>query len=942
MQDALKPKLLQPQLGLGCLYPETAALISDALKNGIAFFDTSNVYDDGNAEISLGKELAKLPRESFQIATKAGCTQPKFKLNGSPQHILDSCKKSLTALQVEYIDLYYLHRVDPKIPIETSMEAFKQLLDEKKIKYVGLSEVTPTQIRRANAVCPISAIQIEYSPWSRHDEHNGVIQTCRELGIAIVTYSPLGRAFFTAEFNSRFYANDFRHNINRYGSKNIEQNIKLRERLNTFIQNAFPEKTITLSQFILAWQIHKGFIPIPSTTNLTHLRENIAATHHNFSPELFSAFDTLLNQLNFLGERYNSPKSSRIYNGVPFIPKNESNALLTTDPSITQINKITYEELHHITHQVAAGLSQKFDPKSVVAVHLPESMDYIIALLSIWKAGMIYFPLNNKSPVNTLHLQKAQAVLLDKNLYDELRFTTKHSASFEPAELCDQDWAYYIASSGTTSAPKIIRIRFESLMSRIRDHQQRMNIHKKNNDIMLALLNCAFDASIMEILSALTKGIPLFIAPESIRENVFSLPQLFSLAHQQGMPITTGIFVPSILKGMSPQQFPGLKSFLATGEAFEKTEQVKTWLDAGIKIFNGYGPTEVTFGASIVEVTEPHNIPLFFDNSSQQNNGLFSGLVCLCLKKENEAPNAKWTLLDSHDSEGEVFLSGIEGLGEYLDDPERNQKSFIPSKKYPEYFAPEVIEKIKLFPRVYRVFDIIKRIEDRFVFVRRSDRMIKRAGKQVDLEEMESRFRTCFPNMNTFIVYHNKLIRAYITSETIPNVSTLEGDKPNIYYYLNHPAFVSENKSNSKLKITFENLNPHARKILQNNETLSPTQQKVYEIWQKLFNEEMHITLNTDFTEELGGESLLCMQMTNQIWNTLLDQKILEQNSSTVEFSRYINKNKTIRKIAELVDACNSTYLESTEDNIFSFKQDISSNIDNETIIVSAILQIRR
>ncbi len=940
MKDITTPAFLQPQLGLGCLYKETAGLVPDAFQKGITFFDTSNVYDNGNTEIALGNVFANLPRERFQIATKCGCTvlNGKFKTNGSEQHILSSCDKSLKALKLNYIDLYYLHRVDPKVDIEISMGAFRQLLQEGKIKHVGLSEVTPSQIRRAHAVCTISAVQVEYSPWSRQDEHNGVIETCRELGIAIVTYSPLGRALFTNEFNGQLSESDYRNNINRYKNNNVLHNMKIREELNAFIQEKLPN--VTLSQFILAWQIHKGFIPIPSTTKLKHFKENCGAIRLKISTNIFETFDQKLNEFTFQGERYSSQKSSRIYNGIPFIPKTERVALLSTDPHITTLHKITYEKLHGLTDRIAFRLTEQFRPKSVIAVYLPQSIDYVIAMLAIWKAGMIYFPLNNKSTLNTAQIEKAKAQLLDQTIYEKLSQPAENTFSFKPIELFDNDWVYYIASSGTTSAPKIIRIRFEALMSRIRDHQQRMNIRKKNNDVMLALLNCAFDASMMEMLSALTKGIPLFVAPETIRENVFNLPKLFSLAHENGFAITTGIFVPSILNGMSPEGFPGLKSFLTTGENID-AKQIKTWLDAGIAIFNGYGPTEVTFGASIVQITDPQNIFVFFENSTQ-NNGLFSGLVCLCLKKSDETPQAKWKTWDNQDDEGEVFLTGYAGLGDYLDDPERNEKKFIPREKYADYFAPSVIEKIQRYPRVYQVNDIVRRLENRFVFVRRSDRIIKWAGKQVDLEEIETRFKKEFPGLDITVIHHNRLIRAFINSATIPLVSRLEGQKPNIYYCLDKEKFEQENQSNSKLKKTFETLEPFSQKIFPLKENFSSTEQKVAELWQRLFDEDMAISLDTDFTEELGGESLLRMQMTNMVWNELLDETVREQSASTVEFSRYIHKNKTIRKIATLVDACNSTYLHCDQDFVFSFTEAASSNISDEAIIVSAILQIRR
>ncbi|KAF3968983.1 hypothetical protein CMV_007196 [Castanea mollissima] len=177
------------------------AIIKHAFSKGITFFDSADIYGPHSNEILLGKALKQLPREKIQIATKFGIQTmelPNVKVNGSPQYVRSSCEASLKRLDVEYIDLYYQHRVDTKVPIEETVGELKKLVEEGKIKYIGLSEPSPDTIRRAHAVHPITALQMEWSLWTRDIEEE-IIPLCRELGIGIVPYSPLGHGFFAGK-----------------------------------------------------------------------------------------------------------------------------------------------------------------------------------------------------------------------------------------------------------------------------------------------------------------------------------------------------------------------------------------------------------------------------------------------------------------------------------------------------------------------------------------------------------------------------------------------------------------------------------------------------------------------------------------------------------------------------------------------------------------------
>ncbi|XP_043690654.1 probable aldo-keto reductase 1 [Telopea speciosissima] len=197
------------KLGFGCAgltggyhdpLPEEVVIqvIKDAFRKGITFFDTADVYGANANEILVGKALKQLPRDKVQLATKFGlvsATPSRMQINGTPEYIRKCCEASLKRLDVDYIDLYYQHRVDKSVPIEDTMEELMKLVAEGKIKYIGLSEASPDIIRRAHAVHPITAVQMEWSLWTRDIEEE-IVPLCRDLGIGIVTYSPLGRGFF--------------------------------------------------------------------------------------------------------------------------------------------------------------------------------------------------------------------------------------------------------------------------------------------------------------------------------------------------------------------------------------------------------------------------------------------------------------------------------------------------------------------------------------------------------------------------------------------------------------------------------------------------------------------------------------------------------------------------------------------------------------------------
>lgn len=278
------------RLGFGCgglsgIYNEPLShetgisIIKEAFSIGITFFDTSDLYGENHDnEIMVGEALKHLPRESIQLATKFGVTileGGRYGAKGTPEYVRQCCKASLKRLDVEYIDLYYQHRVDVSVPIEDTMGELKKLVEEGKIKHIGLSEASADTIRRAHSVHPITAVQMEYSLWCREIEED-IIPLCRELGIGIVPYSPLGRGFFggKAVVESIPSVSILGH-FPRFNGENLEKN----KIMYTRVANIAEKLGSTPPQLALAWLLHQGddIVPIPGTTKVKNLYNNIGS-----------------------------------------------------------------------------------------------------------------------------------------------------------------------------------------------------------------------------------------------------------------------------------------------------------------------------------------------------------------------------------------------------------------------------------------------------------------------------------------------------------------------------------------------------------------------------------------------------------------------------------------------------------------------------------------
>ncbi|KAM7472696.1 hypothetical protein LguiA_010879 [Lonicera macranthoides] len=278
------------KLGFGCMglsgnYNAPVAeedgiqIIKECFNRGITFLDTSNIYGLDHAnEILVGKALKHLPREKIQLATKFGVVKmepTKVTVKGNPEYARSCCEGSLKRLDVDYIDLYYIHRIDTTVPIEDTMGELKKLVEEGKIKYIGLSEANPDTIRRAHAVHPITALQMEYSLWTRDIEED-LIPLCRELGIGIVPYSPIGRGFFAGKaVKESLPAESSLGKHPRFTGQNFEQNKVMFNRI-----EALAEKHgRSTAQLALAWVLHQGddVVPIPGTTKIKNLDENVSS-----------------------------------------------------------------------------------------------------------------------------------------------------------------------------------------------------------------------------------------------------------------------------------------------------------------------------------------------------------------------------------------------------------------------------------------------------------------------------------------------------------------------------------------------------------------------------------------------------------------------------------------------------------------------------------------
>ncbi len=304
-------------LGLGCMGmsefygahsdAESLATLQRALELGVTLFDTADMYGPYTNEELLGRAL-RGRRESAFIATKFGFVRSPDKpearvIDGRPAHVREACEGSLRRLGVEHIDLYYLHRADPQVPIEDTVGAMAQLVHAGKVRHLGLSEVSPQTLERAHRVHRITALQSEYSLWTR-DPEEGVLETCERLGIGFVPYSPLGRGFLTGALRSPddFAPDDYRRENPRFQGENFTRNLALVDKVKALART----KGCTPAQLALAWVLAQGehIVPIPGTRRVRNLQENLGALDVHLEDDELAAIDAVFPSAATAGARY--------------------------------------------------------------------------------------------------------------------------------------------------------------------------------------------------------------------------------------------------------------------------------------------------------------------------------------------------------------------------------------------------------------------------------------------------------------------------------------------------------------------------------------------------------------------------------------------------------------------------------------------------------------
>lgn len=315
-------------VGLGCMgmsnvyggqdEGEAIKTLRHAVELGVNFFDTAEAYGPFTNEILLGKALAPVRGQvtiatkfGFQIVDRGSGPEETGELDSRPTHVRAVAEASLKRLKVDVIDLFYQHRVDPKVPIEETVGAMADLVREGKIRAIGLSEASAATIRRAHKVHPVTAVQSEYSLWSREPEA-GILATCRDLGIGFVPFSPLGRGLLTGALKSlsALAPGDFRRKLPRFDQENFDRNVAAVAEL----QRLAAEKGVTAAQLALAWVLHQGdfIVPIPGARKIDNLAQNAAAATIALSRSAAEAIGRVLSPINVAGRRYSDDQMAKV------------------------------------------------------------------------------------------------------------------------------------------------------------------------------------------------------------------------------------------------------------------------------------------------------------------------------------------------------------------------------------------------------------------------------------------------------------------------------------------------------------------------------------------------------------------------------------------------------------------------------------------------------